>query len=114
VAHIDPARSYTPDELEYEVGSSLRRLRINRNLEQAVLAERAGVSTRALRNLELGNGSSLHTLVCVVRALGRLEWFNTIGPVASINPLMMTRDAEPRQRASKPRGKKPETNHEPQ
>lgn len=114
MARIDPARSYTPEELEYKIGSSLRRLRINRNLEQAVLAERAGVSTRALRNLELGNGSSLHTLVCVVRALGRQEWFNTIGPVATINPLMMTRDAEPRQRASKPRGKKPETNHEPQ
>jgi transcriptional regulator with XRE-family HTH domain len=114
MARIDPSRSYTPEELEYEIGSSLRRLRINRNLEQAVLAKRAGVSTRALRNLELGNGSSLHTLVCVVRALGRQEWFSTIGPVATINPLMMARDGEPRQRASKPRAKKPETKHEPQ
>lgn len=113
MARIDPTRSYTPEELEYEIGSNLRRLRINRNLEQAVLAERAGVSTRALRNLELGNGSSLHTLVCVVRTLGRQEWFGTIGPVATINPVMMTRDAEPRQRASKPRGKKQETKHEP-
>lgn len=114
MGHVDSTRSYTPEELEYEIGSNLRRLRINRNVEQAVLAQRAGVSTRALRNLELGNGSSLHTLVCVVRALGRQEWFCTIGPVASINPIMMTRDAEPRQRASKPRGKKPDTNHEPQ
>ncbi|WP_284454520.1 helix-turn-helix domain-containing protein [Cupriavidus campinensis] len=114
MAHIDPTRPYTSEELEYELGSSLRRLRINRNLEQAVLAERAGVSTRALRNLELGNGSSLRTLVCVVRALGRQEWFNTIGPVSTINPLMMTRAAEPRQRASKPRGKKLETKHESQ
>lgn len=114
MAHIDATRSYTPEELECEIGSSLRRLRINRNLEQAVLAERAGVSTRALRNLELGNGSSLHTLACVVRALGRQEWFNTIAPVATINPLMMTRAAEPRQRASKPRGKKQEAKHESQ
>jgi len=114
MACIDPTRSYTPEELEYEIGRSLRRLRVNRNLEQAVLAERAGVSTRALRNLELGNGSSLRTLVCIVRALGRQEWLGTIGPVATINPLMMTRDAEPRQRASKPRTKKPETKHEPQ
>ncbi|SDC53933.1 hypothetical protein SAMN05216345_102678 [Cupriavidus sp. YR651] len=114
MARVDPTRSYTPEELEHEIGSSLKRLRINCNLEQAVLAERAGVSTRALRNLELGNGSSLHTLVCVVRALGRQEWFATIGPVATINPLMMTRGAEPRQRASKPRAKKPEIKHEPQ
>lgn len=114
MARIGPTRSWTPVELEHEIGSSLRRLRINRNLEQSVLAERAGVSTRALRNLELGNGSSLRTLVCVVRALGRQEWFNTIGPVATINPLMMTRGAEPRQRASKPRPKKLETKHESQ
>lgn len=113
MARIGP-RSWTPEELEHEIGNSLRRLRVNRNLEQSVLAERAGVSTRALRNLELGNGSSLRTLVCVVRALGRQEWFNTIGPVATINPLMMTRGAEPRQRASKPRPKKLETKHESQ
>lgn len=114
MAQIDATRSYTSEELEYEIGTCLRRLRINRNLEQAVLAERAGVSIRALRNLELGNGSSLHTLVCVVRALGQQEWFNTIGPVATINPLMMTIDAQPRQRASKPRPKKQETKHESQ
>lgn len=87
---IEPSRAYTAEELEAEIGNSLKRLRINRNLEQAVLAERAGVSTRALRNLELGNGSSLHTLVCVVRALGRQEWFNTIAPIPTINPLMLT------------------------
>ncbi|SPK76046.1 Putative DNA-binding protein (fragment) (plasmid) [Cupriavidus taiwanensis] len=103
---IDPSHAYTSEELEQEVGSSLRRLRINRNLEQTALAERAGVSTRALRNLELGNGSSLHTLVCVVRALGRQDWFSTIAPIPTIHPLMLTRAAEPRQRASKPRSKR--------
>ncbi|AVK72232.1 XRE family transcriptional regulator [Cupriavidus necator] len=102
---MDPSRSYTLEELECEVGCSLRRLRINRNLEQAVLAKRAGVSVRALRNLELGNGSTLHTFISVVRALGRQGWFGTIGPVATINPLMLTRTAEPRQRASKPRSR---------
>ncbi|WP_272939561.1 helix-turn-helix transcriptional regulator [Cupriavidus necator] len=105
MAGIDPSRSYTLEELECEVGCSLRRLRINRNLEQAVLAKRAGVSVRALRNLELGNGSTLHTFISVVRALGRQGWFGTIGPVATINPLMLTRTAEPRQRASKPRSR---------
>jgi len=105
VPPITSSRAYTPEELEYEIGSSLRRLRINRNLEQAVLAERAGVSVRALRNLELGNGSTLRTLISVVRALGRQDWFGTIAPIA-INPLMLTRAAELRQRAGKPRAKK--------
>lgn len=99
-------RSLTIDELETDVGEKLKTLRIHRNLDQATLAERAGISVRALRNLEAGNGSSLRTLLAVVRALGRVSWLDTIAPVPTINPLMLTREAQPRQRASKPRKKK--------
>lgn len=97
----------TPDEMEASVGEQLRALRINRNIDQKTLAERAGVSVRALRNLEGGAGSTLHTLVCVLRALGREDWLRSVGPVATINPLMLARSHERRQRASKPRGAKP-------
>jgi len=69
------------------------------------VAERAGISARALRNLESGNGSSLHTFCRVIKALGREEWLDTIAPVASINPLSHTTRAKPRQRASRPRKK---------
>jgi transcriptional regulator with XRE-family HTH domain len=93
----------TPDELAASVGEQLRALRVNRNIDQKTLAERAGVSLRALRNLESGEGSTLHTLICVVRALGRQDWLRTVGPVATINPLMLNRVTQPRQRASKPR-----------
>ena len=96
----------TPEEMEVELGENLRRLRINKNLEQKIVAERAGVSLRTLRNLEQGNGSSLHTLIQVLRVLGRESWLATIAPIATIDPLMMTREALPRQRASKPRRKK--------
>jgi hypothetical protein len=54
-----------------------------------------------------GNGSSLHTFCRVLKALGREGWLDTIAPVTSINPLMLTRQAKPRQRASKPRKKRP-------
>lgn len=91
----------TPDEMEVELGEKLKRLRLSRNLDQKSLAERAGVSVRALRNLEAGRGSNLKTLVRVLRALGRQEWLNTIAPVATINPLALTREAQPRQRASR-------------
>lgn len=90
----------TPQEMEAELGTKLKALRLSKNLEQKLLAERAGVSVRALRNLEAGQGSTLKTLVCVLRALGRQDWLNTIAPVATINPLTLTRDAQPRQRAS--------------
>lgn len=93
----------TPEEMEFELGSQLKALRLSKNLDQKLLAERAGVSVRALRNLEAGQGSTIKTMVCVLRALGRQEWLNTVAPVATINPLTLTRDAQPRQRASRPR-----------
>lgn len=97
----------TPDELEFELGERLRTLRLSRNIDQKTLAERAGVSVRALRSLESGHGSTLKTLVRVVRTLGRQEWLNTIAPVATINPLTLTREAQPRQRASRARRLRP-------
>ncbi|WP_081087797.1 helix-turn-helix transcriptional regulator [Burkholderia stagnalis] len=89
--------------MEERVGERLKTLRIHRNLLQATLAARAGISVRALRDLEAGRGSSLRTLISVLRVLGREAWLETIAPVPTINPLMLTRKAEPRQRASKPR-----------
>lgn len=53
----------TPDEMEAELGERLRTLRLFRNLEQKTLAELAGVSVRALRDLESGRGSRVKTLV---------------------------------------------------
>lgn len=104
---LDRPQTYqTPAEMEMLLGERLKTHRIHRNLDQATLAGRAGVSIRTLRNLESGAGSSLRTLILVVRALGRQAWLDMIAPVPSINPLMVTRTAEPRQRASKPRSKK--------
>ncbi|WP_375542465.1 helix-turn-helix domain-containing protein [Paraburkholderia sp. CNPSo 3272] len=71
--------------MEYLVGERLKRLRVNRNLDQVTVSKRAGISVRALRNLECGNGSSLHTLIVVLRVLGRETWLDTIAPVPTIN-----------------------------
>lgn len=95
-----PGPAYaTVGDLEAKLGNKLRSLRLDRNLEQATLAERAGVSRNALKRLELGRGSTTHTLISVLRALGRENWLETIAPVATINPLTMSRAAKPRQRA---------------
>ncbi len=90
----------TIDELQAELGKNLRALRIDRNLDQRVVAERAGISVGALSNLEAGRGATLRTLISVLRVLGRQDWLNTIAPIATINPLAMTAQARPRQRAS--------------
>jgi len=87
-------------DLEVELGKKLRLLRLDRNLDQATVAKRAGVGLNSLKRLELGQGSTTHTLISILRALGREEWLNSVAPVATINPLTMPRTAKPRQRAA--------------
>lgn len=89
----------TPEEMESQLGKRLQRFRLVKNIEQRVLAERAGVSVRALRNLEGGHGTTVATLMRVLKALGRESWLETVAPTALISPLTMIRDAKPRQRA---------------
>lgn len=96
----------TLEEMEAELGEKLRRLRLNKNLDQKTLAARSGISVRALRNLEGGQGSTVKTLISVLRTLGREEWLQTVAPVPTINPLTLTRAAQPRQRASRSRKSK--------
>ena len=98
-------RYLTPEQIEAELGDNLKRFRVSRNLSQATIASHSGISVRALHNLESGNGSSLSTFIAVMRALGRETWFDTLAPTP-LNPLMLTREAVPRQRASQPRAKK--------
>ena len=56
----------SPDDMVAAVGEQLRALRVSRNIDQKTLAERAGISLRALRNLEGGQGSTLRSLVCTL------------------------------------------------
>ena len=94
-------RGMTPEELEEAAGEALKQLRLLRNLPRRVLAERAGISESALKNLELGQGTTLKTFMAVVRALGRSEWLNTLAPVITVSPMTVTQRVTTRQRASK-------------
>jgi len=93
-------RNLTPEEMENELGESLKRYRLSLNLDQETIAFRSGVSVRTLRNLEAGRGSSIRTLVVVLKALGRIGWLTTLAP-STFNPLTLPRDTDQRQRASK-------------
>lgn len=86
--------------MEADLGEKLKRMRLNKNLEQKTLAARAGVSVRALRNLESGAGSTVKTLLSIVRALGRESWLETVAPIPTINPVTMTSRAAQRVRAT--------------
>lgn len=103
----------TVGEWEAILGDQVRRVRIARNLDQARLAELADVSIGAVSNLERGKGSSLRTLVSVLRALGRTEWLESLAPAVGVSPMQLLRSKQkaprPRVRASPKR--RPEAAH---
>ena len=89
----------TPEELQTVLGERLRRLRLNRNLDQRPTAEKAGISEKALRNLECGHGSTVETLMRVLKALEHLQGIEMLAPEISVNPLDLLRQSKAPQRA---------------
>ncbi len=88
------------DEWEVELGTQIRALRLRQNLDQRQLANQAGIALNAVKNLERGKGSTLRSLIQVLRALNKVEWLRTLAPAVSISPIQMLKTRRPRQRAS--------------
>ena len=88
----------TPNELQATLGERLKRLRLNRNLDQKSTAEKAGISERALRNLEGGHGSTVETMLRVLKALDYLQGIDMLAPEPSVNPLDLLRQSKAPQR----------------
>jgi transcriptional regulator with XRE-family HTH domain len=81
----------TPD-YELLIAEQVRRLRILADLNQSELASAANVSIGALKNLETGKGSSLKTLIMVLRAFGREDWLQSLAPDnGGLSPLQKLR-----------------------
>ncbi|MFA5264836.1 MAG: helix-turn-helix transcriptional regulator [Opitutaceae bacterium] len=96
----------TSDESQVILGERLWALRLSRNFTQRELAEKAGVSLRALQNLEAGAGSTVETLLRALKGLNALDAIETLVPQPRVSPLaLLKRDELPR-RASHPRIKK--------
>lgn len=70
-----------------ELGERLTRVRLERNLTQAVLAEQAGVSKRTVERIEAGGPTQLVNLVRVCRALDLLDRFETLIPEPVVSPV---------------------------
>ena len=99
-------KSDSIDQMLSEVGDSIRKLRLQRNLSQGVVAERSGISFGACRNLESGQGASLRSFLAVCRTLGKTDWMRTLPP-PMISPMeILRRENRPvRQRATAVRKK---------
>ena len=88
---MDELSFMSPDELQAVFGKQLKELRISKNLDQITTAEKAGISEKALRNLEIGRGSSIETLVRVLKALDSLDGLRLLAPKSSVSPLALLR-----------------------
>lgn len=84
----------TTDEIEKAFGEQVKGLRLDLDIDQATLAERAAVSLSALKALEAGRGSSLRTVVRVARALERTDWLDSFFEPPTVSPLAIARARE--------------------
>lgn len=93
---------------QLRLGEQVRALRIAALLGQDELAARANVSTEALRTLERGSGSSLKTLIRVVRVLDREDWLASLDPIGDgPSPIELLRESrrQPAKRQRVPRSR---------
>ena len=98
----------THQEICRELGQRCRRLRLQANLSQLELAERAGASLSSIRRLEANGQATLELLVRVAQALhlaSHLEALLVV-PVLSIADAEREAAANTRRRAASPRRKK--------
>jgi DNA-binding XRE family transcriptional regulator len=93
----------TPIELQTILGEQIQALRLSKNLDQRSTAEKAGISEKALRNLEAGRGSTVETLLRTLKALDSLEGLRMLAPDATVSPLALLRHAKVRQRVRRSR-----------
>jgi transcriptional regulator with XRE-family HTH domain len=96
--------SSTLEELQSALGERIQRLRLSRNIDQRATADKAGISLRALGNLEAGRGSTVETLLRTLKALDYLEGIEMLAPKITVDPLALLDNPKPQQRVRRKRG----------
>lgn len=98
-------------QIEQELGNRLKNRRLEMNLSQEQVAKRSGLSRRTITAIENGGGSTLTSLIAMLRALQALDTLENFLPDPGISPIALTsmvQDA-PRKYASSPRKTPPPT-----
>lgn len=87
-----------------ELGSRIARLRLNLNMTQRELADRAGVHPQTVQKIEAGASSQTRNLVRVFRALELLGRLDAVVPADAPSPLTeLETGRRDRQRARRPK-----------
>ena len=87
---------------EKKIGETIRRLRIRKGLPLEDVAARANLSPISVRALELGRGSTLSTILKVLKAIDEtdfiVDWVEKSNVVSPLQALRISRrlEAEPK------------------
>jgi putative transcriptional regulator len=85
-----------------EIGARLKRRRLDRNLTQQEVADRAGLTRVTVGEFERGAPAGLLTLIRILRVLGGLEELESFLPDTGPSPLQLAKlQGRRRQRASR-------------
>ena len=91
----------TDDAILAEIGERLARRRLDLQLTQAEVAEKAGVSKRTLERIEAGASAQLLSMIRVLRVLDLLPGLDRMLPAVAPRPMdLLKRKGKQRQRAS--------------
>jgi transcriptional regulator with XRE-family HTH domain len=89
-----------------ELGRRIQAQRLNVNLAQTEVAGKAGVSRRALQNLESRGACTLLLLIRVLRAMGKLGQLEAFLPEPGLSPIQLAKlKGREHRRAFVPRGR---------
>jgi len=89
------------EAIRQEIGKRLQRERLNQNITQEQLSKKAGISRRTLVAAEKGEGTSLETLIRILRGLERIEQLDQFLPRPELSPIQMAKlKGKIRQKAS--------------
>ncbi len=73
------------------LGERIRKRRININLSQMALAEKAGISRRTVQAIEMGNSISMDKFIAILRAMDSLDGLDNFMPEVEISPLLLAK-----------------------
>lgn len=99
--------SMTDEALAGHIGSFVKHHRLDQNISQAELAEKASISRSTLSLLESGKTVTLATLIRILRVLGLLRVMDAFVIDKKISPLALARMEQKKRKRAKKSGNAP-------